>query len=226
MSIQERFIPYDIRGEHNKIVVCKNGNEELLPELKGIAGLEIRIEGNDNLVQIDLPTLFIESKIIIKGNHNRVVIGASRYKFQDAVVVVYDGGSFELGQDAYLNGDFKAFVMGKNGLKVRIGSEFAAASGCLIRCGDGHTVYDAMSRQVVNEPEDIILGNHIWIGARSMILKGATLADNTIVGAMSLVNKKFVNEGCIVAGVPAREIRCGVNWDWRGLEAFQNDLIS
>lgn len=225
MSVQERFIPYEIKGEHNKIVVRENGTEQLLSAQQGIAGLEIRIEGNDNLVQVDLPALFIESRIIVKGDHNRVVIGASKHTFREALIVVYDGGSFELGRDAYLNGDFKAFVMGKSGLKVKIGEEFAAAAGCLIRCGDGHTVYDAESGKAINEPEDIILGNHIWVGTRSMILKGSVLADNTVVGAMSLVNKKFVNGGCLIAGLPAREIRRGINWDWRGFDAYQNEML-
>ena len=47
---------------------------------------------------------------------------------------------------------------------------------------------------------------------RSLILKGAKISDGSVVGAMSLVNKKFEEENIVLAGVPARKIRGNVSW--------------
>lgn len=50
------------------------------------------------------------------------------------------------------------------------------------------------------------IGNDVWIGANSTILRGVTIGDGAVVGANSLVNKN-VPPYAIVAGVPARIIK-------------------
>lgn len=46
-----------------------------------------------------------------------------------------------------------------------------------------------------------------------MILKGAYIPNNSIVGAMSLVNKAFDEQNIMLAGTPARIINHDVSWD-------------
>ena len=51
----------------------------------------------------------------------------------------------------------------------------------------------------------IRVGNNVFIGCRSTILRGVTIGDNSIIGACSLVNKD-IPAGEVWAGVPARYI--------------------
>ena len=53
---------------------------------------------------------------------------------------------------------------------------------------------------------DIVIGNDVWLGYRSVILAGVTIGDGAIVGAYSVVTKD-VPPYTIVAGNPAKEIR-------------------
>lgn len=53
---------------------------------------------------------------------------------------------------------------------------------------------------------DIVVGNDVWLGYRSVILAGVTIGDGAIVGAYSVVTKD-VPPYTIVAGNPAKEIR-------------------
>lgn len=50
------------------------------------------------------------------------------------------------------------------------------------------------------------VGSNVWIGARSFLMPGVEIGDDTIVGAMSLVNKNL-ECASIFAGVPAKKIR-------------------
>jgi acetyltransferase-like isoleucine patch superfamily enzyme len=52
----------------------------------------------------------------------------------------------------------------------------------------------------------VTIGNHVWIGCCSVILKGVTIGDGAIVGAGSVVTKSLPAH-CIAAGNPARIIR-------------------
>lgn len=56
------------------------------------------------------------------------------------------------------------------------------------------------------EYEDCIIGNDVWIGARSIILDGVKIGDGAIIGANSVVTKD-VAPYSIVGGVPAKFIR-------------------
>lgn len=49
------------------------------------------------------------------------------------------------------------------------------------------------------------IGNNVFIGMKSTILKGVHIGNNVIIGANSLVNKD-VPDNCVVAGNPARVV--------------------
>lgn len=56
------------------------------------------------------------------------------------------------------------------------------------------------------EEAPIVIGDGVWVGAKSTILKGVHIGDYAIVGAHSLVTKD-VPPRTVVAGTPARVIR-------------------
>lgn len=56
----------------------------------------------------------------------------------------------------------------------------------------------------------ITIGSNCFIGARSVIMYGVTIADNVIVAAGSVVTKSVSESNVIVAGNPAKIIS---TWD-------------
>lgn len=58
-----------------------------------------------------------------------------------------------------------------------------------------------------DEPEDIIIGDHCWIGMNSIILPGVTLGRGVTVAAGSIVTKSFHQNDIVIAGNPARIIK-------------------
>lgn len=52
----------------------------------------------------------------------------------------------------------------------------------------------------------IEIGDYCFIGTSCVFLKGSTVPNCSVVGAMSLINKSFDKEYVLYAGVPAREL--------------------
>lgn len=52
----------------------------------------------------------------------------------------------------------------------------------------------------------LIIGNKVFIGASSIIVKPVTIGDNVIIAAGSVVTKD-IPSNCVVAGVPAKVIK-------------------
>jgi len=86
--------------------------------------------------------------------------------------------------------------------KLRIGKNTLIAPYCCIYDHD-HKFPDMLSGYVV---EKVDIGNNVWIGAHSSILKGVKIGDNSVIGAGSVVTKS-IPPNCIAAGVPAKIIK-------------------
>ncbi|MBR2251411.1 MAG: hypothetical protein IJ881_03160, partial [Neisseriaceae bacterium] len=56
------------------------------------------------------------------------------------------------------------------------------------------------------------IGNHVWCARNVMLLKGAVVRNDTVIGAGSVVSRKFNESNIVIAGNPADVIRRGVNW--------------
>ena len=55
-------------------------------------------------------------------------------------------------------------------------------------------------------PEPVVIGNHVWIGMNSVIMKGVTIGDNVIIGANSVVTRD-IPSNTIAAGIPCKVIK-------------------
>jgi len=57
------------------------------------------------------------------------------------------------------------------------------------------------------DSQSIEIGAYSFIGTNSTILGGSVLPDKSVLGAKSLLNKKFSDPGALYAGVPAQKIK-------------------
>lgn len=92
---------------------------------------------------------------------------------------------------------------------VRIGDNVLIGSGCLITDTDAHPINWIDRREDRNELKavsPVVIGNDVFIGARSIILKGVTIGDRAIIGAGSVVCHDVPSD-CIVGGNPAKIIK-------------------
>lgn len=77
---------------------------------------------------------------------------------------------------------------------------------------DSHSIIDISTFKRTTPAKDITIGNHVWIGYNVNINKGVTIAENSVIASHSVVTKS-VRANCIAAGIPAKEVKVGINWN-------------
>ena len=87
---------------------------------------------------------------------------------------------------------------------ISIGENSLIGAECLIMDSDFHTLPLTETGQVHCAP--VVIGNNVFVGARSIILKGVTIGDGAVIGAGSVVAKD-VPAHTLAAGNPARVVR-------------------
>lgn len=78
--------------------------------------------------------------------------------------------------------------------KIEIGSNCLIAENVSIRDTNHKTVKHQLISQQVSDSEPISIGDDVWIGANSVVLKGSNIPNGVVIGANSLVLKKSVLE--------------------------------
>ena len=94
-----------------------------------------------------------------------------------------------------------SFLMGKGG--ITMGNYVVIGNNSIIT-----TINHKIGGIYYNNTEyrEIIIGNNVWIGARTVILPGVKIGDNSIIAAGAVVTKD-VPSNVIVGGVPAKIIK-------------------
>lgn len=199
-----------ISGKNNKIIFHTKQNKNLtkFPE-----GIDISINGNNNLIEI-FDTKFEHSSISMSGDSNLFSLKNTINLVCGMEVYVSDGGSVIIEEDCEIgNGDLYIVVNGdykkKHKLIIKKGTHIAREA--IIRTSDGECLVNSEGMPI-SEPQDIIIGENCWIMSRCIILKGSFLPNNTLVGANSLVNKRFFEEYTLIVGSPAKIVKSNVWW--------------
>lgn len=89
---------------------------------------------------------------------------------------------------------------------VSIGSHCLIGDGVLIFDSDFHDLSAAGRRTLPGKAKPVILEDNVFIGSRTIILKGVTIGKDSVIGAGSVVVRS-IPPGVIAAGNPARVIR-------------------
>ena len=87
---------------------------------------------------------------------------------------------------------------------IDIGDSTMIASDVVITDSDWHGIYDRTD--YVATPKPVKIHKNVWIGERSIILKGTQIGENSIIGAGSVVHCD-IPPNSVYAGNPAKEVK-------------------
>lgn len=162
--------------------------------------LLIRLHFNNNNVRFtELPTITsllpqIENKGDLYMSAN-VTFRAMRLRQR---ISVWKTASLDIGDNVFLNDG------------VNICSTTNICIGSHTKIGDQTYIYDSDFHQISPDTpirqSPVTIGRNVWIGANSMVLAGASIGDNSVIAAGSVVTGS-IPANCLAAGSPARVIR-------------------
>lgn len=169
----------------------------------------IDCKGYNNKIIIENGCRLKNCKVIIRGNNNILHIKSDCVGNDLSVWLQDEGSSIYIGNNTWFTGNCHlACIEGK---KISIGEKCLLSSEVTFRTGDSHSIVNE-NNQRINPSADIVVGSHVWIGNKVIILKGSVIGDDSIIGTGTIVTGKKYRTNSLLVGIPAKIIKSDVNW--------------
>ena len=102
---------------------------------------------------------------------------------------------------------------------IELGKHVFVGMDCSIMDSDFHAIIDLVGRVYVSPSIPVKIGDYNWLGAETMVMKGTRTPRHVIVGARSVLNKRYrIPECSCLMAVGGKEIVSeGFVLDWKNL---------
>ena len=185
-------------------------NNRILNKEAQLINSNITFNGENNILICEDNVVLNNSNIIFNGN-NSIIYLSSNYNQYQLFVNIFNNSVLFIDENNYFNS--KLYVILSEEKSLFIGKDCLFSHGTWIRLADPHLIYDMGTMERINMTEDIIFGDHIWIGQDSLILRGTQIGSGSIIGAKSVLSGKKVSSNTIYAGNPPQVIKKNIFFD-------------
>ena len=146
-----------------------------------------------------------QTTLLVLRENSRFVTGYWNLLGPGVQAVIWPDAELSMGDGSYVTGN--THILCSN--SISIGEKCGIAFDSIIMDSDFHDF--SMRGEARPQSEPVTIGDHVWVGTRSVILKGVTIGNGAVVAAGSVVSSD-VPAGALVGGVPARVIEERVEW--------------
>jgi acetyltransferase-like isoleucine patch superfamily enzyme len=176
-----------------------------------LSSVTFDIKGSDNKIEIMDDCVLNNVTFHIRGNFHKIVINnRCRFNHGGDIWLEDDHCFLSIGEGATFEDVHLALTEPYS--KITIGSDCMFAYDIDIRTGDSHSIISQDNNERINYAKNVTIGNHVWVAAHSILLKGSAIADNSVVATGSIVTKEFHEEGILIGGNPAKRLKQGITW--------------
>ena len=203
----------------NKIFLLNNGKRF---QISGLPGLEIIWSGQNATIEIGAnPIPQFKDFTIGCGDNAYVSIGSSPHVLKNTYVSIpYENSKLIIGKNCSIGG--MKIISAEKAKTIRFGEDCNISFDIRVHTSDSHTIFDSNMNGVINRGGDIVIGDRVWICQNTTILKNTEIKNDTVIGASSLVNKKFEESNVIIAGNPAKVVKRNIKWDRKCPDFFDS----
>lgn len=146
-------------------------------------------------------------EISVRGKGNKIVF-QKNVRFGGKITIQGNGVELNIGENCHI---VNAYIVA-NRANITIGANSLISREVVIRSSDIHHLYHKGEDAPYNHPEEVVIGEHVWIGARAFISKGSSIPSECMIGACSFINKTFEKPHCVIAGNPAQVVKEDIKW--------------
>lgn len=161
--------------------------------LLGIKVKRVSFYGNARFDKAPNSTILIGEKCEFRSRPTSNLIGINR---PCIISTILSGAKIQIGKNCGFSGTvigcFDSIIIGNN-----------------VRCGANTLITDSdwhLDDPRVGAPKPVIIGDNVWLGEGSKILKGVIIGENTVIGAGAVVTKS-IPANVIAGGNPCKVIK-------------------
>lgn len=178
-----------------------------------LGGNKIKIKGYNNHINKNDTSYIKNTHISVLGNNNTITFNNYCQMSGLRILIIGDNNLIEFGKGACVNASTfqPTTINAVGGKSIRIGDGALFSNNIEIHTTDYHGIYNSQGKRI-NADKDILIGNYVWIGLGTKILKGTEVADGCVIGAGSILSGLYPKENVIIVGNPAKIIKEQVFW--------------
>lgn len=199
-----------LRGLYTQYKKMYNRNNQIKLKSK-LVRIKSDIIGQDNEIKVGENCLIDNLQISIRGNNNKIIIKEKCNIGPDCIMLI-EGSNCLIEIGAYVSMTrLIRLICQENNRKIIIREDCMLANNIVLRTSDSHPIFICGSKDRINNPEDIIIGKHVWIAPNTKIMKGAKIGGGSIVGSDTTITREYPNNTLII-GRPAKIIKTDIEW--------------
>ena len=169
---------------------------------------KIVVNGSYNNIIFSPNTVLRNCDIKIYGNNNAIIIG-SNSRIKNTKIHCEDNfGVINIGCNFTMEGGLIA--SGEDNNKISIGEDCMFSENVQLRNTDSHWIVCKETNKILNKGKKILIGDHVWIGANSIILKGVKVKRESVVGIGSIITKD-IEKNKVICGAN-RIVKNNITW--------------
>lgn len=149
------------------------------------------------------------ARMVIWGTGATVAM-ASGTNLPNGSVYCGDGSLIYIGKDTYAS-VFAELNARNNGL-IHVEGDGLWSAGVRLLTDDMHAIRDVETGARINAfGGRVLVHKHVWLGLEVLLLGGADVGQDSVVGTRSVVTG-VLPSNTVSVGVPARPVRQGITW--------------
>lgn len=184
--------------------LCGTARLYLKAALLGVEiGKRVRAHGKVGLLRWPGGRIKIGDDVSIVSSWRRAT--AASLAFPARLRVHGKGAAIAIGPGCQLSGT----SITARSTAITLGRQVLIAPNCIIVDSDFHAPWPPEARAVepgLERDRPVNIGDYVWIGMNSIILKGVTIGAGAIIGAGSVVTRDIPPD-TLACGAPARPVR-------------------
>lgn len=178
-------------------------NNQIIGNVR-LENAHIEFKGNNNIFFCTNNLNLENCRVRFTGNNSLIYIDDNSYPLSLNMRVGNDSVIY-IGKDCYINKTSNLYATERK--NIIIGNQLLLSFNVYFRTADPHIIYDTKTKERINYSKSILIGDRVWIGQDSLILKGNIIGSGSIIGGHSVLANKNIKSNTLYAGNPARKIR-------------------